>query len=485
MDVTSISGIDVGMTQDNLGKRITHSVRTLCRLKVKRRPVRLPTQLGQVPKGKSPATPPPDPTTSSSRTNLPADVPSTGPSQSEYGVSRGDEYGLKGEREGNVTPGSLPEYIGSGTGVSPDGDPSSEQPSSDESLQCLDSIPPSLESNSTSGPADNFTEAEYTAGVISRENQRRELEYRNLELKLLRELNAVRADLLAAQTSILENRTELAALKSERRVTLEQMRQLRSTMTTSGEREAAISNALIVQTELANALQTEKTALLTQSQTTEQRLSQENRELRATNDSLRQQLRSERQRKNQIALQRDLEKERNLHDKARMKEAHEQEITEREAAYSTLQSAHNAEVGTSRRLQTALDAERLRCATEKRTVQELRRQLEEERRRPIGMSAKQLELQRIVGVPVTVRRVNSGGESSEEDLNRLTPLMQTHLKTAVEKFRTYRQVKRIEYILNDRLYWQYDDTKWKFSSHTRPATEYILFHGTNGRNIDL
>lgn len=332
-----------------------------------------------------------------------ADMPSTGLSQSDYAVPRSDEHALKKEREGNVAPGSLPEYIGSETGVFPDGNPSSEHwPSSDESLECLD-------------------------------------------------------------------------------------------------------------------------ALLTQFQRTEQRLFQENRELRATNDSLRQQLRFERQRKNQIALQSDLEKERNLHDKAKTKEAHDQEITEKEAAYSTLQSAHNAEVEMSRRLRTELDAERLRyetfratqqrkidnltaqnqnlqrsesdkqntidrltndLATERRAVHELRRKLEEERRQT-ELSAKRLELQRIVGVPVSVRRVNSGGESSEEDLNRLTPLMRRHLKTAVEKFRTYRQVKRIEYIMNDRLYWQYNDAKCKFSSHARPTTEIILFHGTNGRNIDL
>ena len=116
-------------------------------------------------------------------------------------------------------------------------------------------------------------------------------------------------------------------------------------------------------------------------------------------------------------------------------------------------------------------------------MQELRQQLEEERRQT-RLSAKQLELQIIVGAPVTVRRVNRGGDSSQEYLTKITTLMQNHLKTAVEQFTKYHQVKRIEYIMNDRLYWQYDEARLTFSSQSRPTTEYILFHGTNGRNID-
>jgi chromosome segregation ATPase len=325
---------------------------------------------------------------------------------------------------------------------------------------------------------------------------------------------------------MMEDRTELTALKSELSVTLEQLRKLRLTIKKSASREVALSNALTAQTERANALQADKKALLAQSQKTEQRLSQENRKLKAVIDILKLQLHSERQSKIQMALQSDIEKERNQRDRVRTKEAHDKEMTKKEAAYSALQAANTAVAGTSRNLKTELDAERskyqaldqlqarqkntinnlttqnktlqqlridkqytINCltkdlASERRTIKELRRELEERRRRETGLSAKQLELQKIVGVPVTVRRVNCGGESSQEDLNKLTTLMQNHLRTAVEQFRRYRQVISIEYIMNDRLYWQYDDAKSKFSSHARPTTECILFHGTNGQNID-
>jgi hypothetical protein len=229
------------------------------------------------------------------------------------------------------------------------------------------------------------------------------------------------------------------------------------------------------------------------------------------NESLKQQLRSERQ-----------IKERYLRDKMRMKGEHEKQIRAQGTGYRTLQATHNAEVATLTKLRTELDRERSRnntltqlqvskqqtintlttqnrtlqqsqteqsstitrltndLAVERNTVQNLRRQLEKVHNR---QTARLLDLQRIVGVPVIVRRINSGGESSE-DVNTLTPLMQNHLKTAVEKFRSYCQVTRIEYIMNDTLHEKYDDARSRLSFYARPITEQILFHGTNERNIN-
>lgn len=76
------------------------------------------------------------------------------------------------------------------------------------------------------------------------------------------------------------------------------------------------------------------------------------------------------------------------------------------------------------------------------------------------------------------------GFYTEEDLSKLTPQILNQMKRLKESFSKDFPVKKIEYIFNDDLYRQFDETRSKFIWRRRNATEVLLFHGTNVANID-
>jgi hypothetical protein len=90
-----------------------------------------------------------------------------------------------------------------------------------------------------------------------------------------------------------------------------------------------------------------------------------------------------------------------------------------------------------------------------------------------------------VGSPIAVRRVNSLG-ISDGRLNELTPAILKQLKAVRDTFvRSFpgRSIKKIEYIMNDTLYNQFDSTRRQFQRMGH-GQEIILFHGTKWGNID-
>lgn len=95
------------------------------------------------------------------------------------------------------------------------------------------------------------------------------------------------------------------------------------------------------------------------------------------------------------------------------------------------------------------------------------------------------QLQAKVGVPITVRRVDSQGTMTDDDLNKLTPAMITQAKKVTAEFNKFRPVKRIEYIMNHRLYKQFDEARSQLKRTGRGSLEIVGFHGTPTRNITL
>lgn len=124
-----------------------------------------------------------------------------------------------------------------------------------------------------------------------------------------------------------------------------------------------------------------------------------------------------------------------------------------------------------------------RQARAKRQLQ-VRRQKAAERERQ--RQARQANARHpFVGAPIAVRRVNSWG-ISDGRLNELTPAILKQLKAVRDTFvRNFpnRSIKKIEYIMNDTLYDQFDSTRRQFQRMGR-GREIILFHGTKWSNID-
>jgi hypothetical protein len=114
-------------------------------------------------------------------------------------------------------------------------------------------------------------------------------------------------------------------------------------------------------------------------------------------------------------------------------------------------------------------------------------ELERSTRIPQGPSAlekKKQELQAKVGAPVAVRHIGKWGGLTDGDLDKLTPAMLVQMKTVTAQFAKIHPVIKIEYILNNNLYKQYEDTRSKFKKQGRGSKEILVFHGTDVKNIN-
>ena len=89
-----------------------------------------------------------------------------------------------------------------------------------------------------------------------------------------------------------------------------------------------------------------------------------------------------------------------------------------------------------------------------------------------------------MGAQVAVRRANGWAGHVRE----LTPAILEQMRVIKENFLQNlpgSTIIKIEYIMNDTLYKQFNDTKAKFRNSPRKSTkEVLLFHGTKPENID-
>ena len=153
----------------------------------------------------------------------------------------------------------------------------------------------------------------------------------------------------------------------------------------------------------------------------------------------------------------------------------------------SLRTSYESERQRSNQLYTQLKKEKEQKDDLKRKVKQLTSQLElaskrEEDKRNES-TRKQKEIENIVGCPVTVRRV--GSMITNDDLSRLTQAILIQLKSIKDLSSKAFSVIRIEYVMNDRLYRQFDETRTAFRRLGRNSQEVLLFHGTNPSNIDL
>jgi hypothetical protein len=90
---------------------------------------------------------------------------------------------------------------------------------------------------------------------------------------------------------------------------------------------------------------------------------------------------------------------------------------------------------------------------------------------------------------VAVRRVNVnvGFLSSLVSVSDLTPEILKQMRIVKDNFSknlpSY-TISKIEYIMNDALYQQFNNTKAEFRKFGRNTKEIIVFHGTNPQNVD-
>jgi hypothetical protein len=121
---------------------------------------------------------------------------------------------------------------------------------------------------------------------------------------------------------------------------------------------------------------------------------------------------------------------------------------------------------------------------ERKRSQLLDKKMKEELQKERALQKTKREIEAKVGVPVKVRRIGRQGAMTDEDLHKLTPAMITQMKTATEQFAKLFPVTKIEYIMNDYLYKQFDETRAKFKSTGRGTKEVLVFHGTDRKNIN-
>lgn len=139
--------------------------------------------------------------------------------------------------------------------------------------------------------------------------------------------------------------------------------------------------------------------------------------------------------------------------------------------------------------QLMADLERQRkeaLAKQKRGEEERKRQRKELVRKKEQEQWK-AALQR-VGVTITVSQVSSlGSLTTKLDLRDLTPAILKQMiiikKHFLSRLPTYKIIK-IEYVMNDTLYNQFNNTKSEFRRTGRNTKEWLVFHGTNANNVD-
>lgn len=112
--------------------------------------------------------------------------------------------------------------------------------------------------------------------------------------------------------------------------------------------------------------------------------------------------------------------------------------------------------------------------------QELLKKAELDRKR----EKKRQETQQTVGCPVAIRQVGFFGGMIDDDLNKGTPAILRQMKIIKESFSETFPVTKVEYIMNDRLYKRYDETRATLRQKRRNANEVLLFHGTKENYIN-
>jgi hypothetical protein len=171
-------------------------------------------------------------------------------------------------------------------------------------------------------------------------------------------------------------------------------------------------------------------------------------------------------------------------------EANEQKILREEHA-QILQSilvSSEAQLNSEREKTNAF-ADMLAIQKEQtsQTISEYQRQLKLAKRAAELASRKQ-EIHEVVGSPVAVRRVQPEFPfvvpGTDDDLNKLTKAMLYQLGIVKDQFERSCRVRKIEYVWNEQLFKQFDETRTKLRSLNRNPQEMILFHGTNQCNIN-
>ena len=140
-------------------------------------------------------------------------------------------------------------------------------------------------------------------------------------------------------------------------------------------------------------------------------------------------------------------------------------------------------------------AERLRESTERQTWQawqawqaEMARQ--EWQRQENSRRQEELRNQAViqVGTDVAVCYVNLWGTLTQGgDVGNLTPAILKQMNIIKNNFMQNlpnHTIVRIEYIINDALYNQFNNTKAEFRKFGRNTQEVLLFHGTHPQNVD-
>jgi hypothetical protein len=98
-----------------------------------------------------------------------------------------------------------------------------------------------------------------------------------------------------------------------------------------------------------------------------------------------------------------------------------------------------------------------------------------------------LTLQREVGAPLVVQKINWQGVSSRGQLNSLPTGLLEQIKVVKKKFSKSSpksRILKIECVMNEVLFEQFEAAKKRLDFVGRPSEEQILFHGTGVFNIN-
>lgn len=116
-----------------------------------------------------------------------------------------------------------------------------------------------------------------------------------------------------------------------------------------------------------------------------------------------------------------------------------------------------------------------------------KKEREEHARKDEERRLKEASLQEI-GVQVDIRSMNQWGSLGQggnaHDLSMAILKQMKIIKRSFLKNLPNLTIKKIEYIMNDNLYNQFNATKAEFRKYGRNTKEMLLFHGTNQQNMD-
>jgi hypothetical protein len=134
-------------------------------------------------------------------------------------------------------------------------------------------------------------------------------------------------------------------------------------------------------------------------------------------------------------------------------------------------------------LRTELQKTRSEMMDVQRRLAEREAELEELR----GENEFAMKIQRDVGAPVVVQKANRQGMLSRGHLNSLRPCLLEQIKIVKKKFSKSSpkaRIFKIECVMNEFLFEQFDGAKQRLDFLGRPSEEQILFHGTSIFNIN-